>query len=165
MTFGITYEELSDIANHFLKENESEELDIITEPLTKGLLIHVKKFDTGSLTLKGRIEFIIDSFENGLLTIRLRFRNIFYELMKKVLMGIVIKIFLKKMKEENEEEDSVDPMQFVHFKSNTVSIETTAMFETMKIPVDLLVIKQKEGSLIIGFNFRPDRLSEKEDQK
>lgn len=159
MTFAITYEEISDLINTYLSENESEELDVISQPLETGLLIHVKKFDTGSLTLRGKFELHIQSFENGILILRLKFRNIFFDMLKKILMGIVIKIMMKKFRKEAEE---VDPTQFIHFRSNTISIETDRMSEAMNIPVELLLVRQKEGSLAIAFNIRLDRLKDKE---
>lgn len=159
MTFAITYQELSDIINIYLTENESEELDVITHPLETGLLINVNKFDTGAMTLKGKLEFHIDSYEDGILTLRLKFRNFFFEMLKKLLMGIIIKIMMKKFRQEAEE---LDPTQFIHFRSNTVSIEADNMFEAMKIPVDLVLIRQKEGALAVVFNFRADRLKEAE---
>lgn len=159
MTFAITYEEFSDLINTYLSENDSEELDVVVHPLKTGLLIHVKKFDTGTFTLKGKIELHIQSFENGILTLRLKFRNFFYEIMKKILMGIVIKILMKKFRKEAEE---VDPTQFIHFRANTVSIETDKMSEAMNIPVELLLVRQKEGSLAVAFNIRLDRLKDQE---
>jgi hypothetical protein len=157
MTFAITYAELSDLINTYAKE--SEEFNIITSPLNTGLLIDVKKFNAGSITLKGRFEFHIDSFNNGILTLRIKFRNFFYEMLKKILMGIVIKIVMKKFSREAEE---VDPTQFIHFRSNTVSIETDNMFEVMNIPIELLLVRQKEGSLAVAFNIRLDRLNDPE---
>lgn len=159
MTFAITYEELSDLINAYLSENESEEFDLTIHPLETGLLTHVKKFDAGSFTLKGKLELHIQSFENGVLTLRLKFRNFFYDMLKKILMGIVIKIMMKKVRKDSEE---VDPTQFIHFRSNTISIETDKMFEAMKIPIELLLVRQKEGSVAIAFNFRLDRLKDPE---
>lgn len=159
MTFAITYEELSDLINSYLSENESEDLNAIVYPLETGLLINIRQFDTGSITLRGKFEFHIQSFENGILTLRLKFRNIFFEMLKKILMGIVIKVMMKKFRKEAEE---VDPTQFIHFRSNTITIETDQMFKAMKIPVELLLIRQKEGSLAIAFNIRLDRLKEPE---
>lgn len=159
MTFAITYEELSDLLNSYLSENESEELDLQIHPLETGLLIHVKKFDTGSFTLKGKFEFHIQSFESGILTLRLKFRNFFYDMLKKILMGIVIKIMMKKFRKNAEE---VDPTQFIHFRSNTISVETDKMFEALKIPIELLLVRQKEGSVAIAFNIRLERLKDPE---
>ena len=157
MTFAITYKELSDLINIYLEENDPEEVDVVTYPLDTGLLIHIKKLDTGAITLRGKLEFRIQSFEEGILTLRLKFRNIFYEMLKKILMGLVVKVLMKKFSKDAED---IDPANFIHFRANTISVETANMFEALNIPVELILLKQKEGSLAVAFDLRLDRLKE-----
>lgn len=163
MTFAITFDELSEILNTYIQEAESEELAVETMPLSNGILIHIKRFDTGSITLRGKLELHYESFEAGVLTIRLKFRNFFYELIKKLLMGIVLKIVMKKFKNDQDVED-VDPTKFIHFRSNTVSAEINNLFEALKVPVELVIIRHKEGSIALAFNFLPDRLKESSEE-
>ncbi|MGK7388949.1 MAG: hypothetical protein ACNS60_01305 [Candidatus Cyclobacteriaceae bacterium M2_1C_046] len=159
MTFAISFDELSEIANTYTREASSEELDVETHPLADGILIHIKKFDTGSITLRGKLALHFESYENGILTIRLKFKNFFYELIKKVLMGIVLKIVMRKLKQQ-EDTDEIDPTKFIHFGSSTISAEINNLCEAMKIPIELILVKQKVGSIAIAFNFLPDRLLE-----
>lgn len=159
MTFAITFDELSEIANTYAREASAEELDVETQPLADGILINIKKFDTGSITLRGKLALHFESYENGVLTIRLKFKNFFYELIKKVLMGVVLKIVMKKFKQQ-EDTDEIDPTQFIHFGSSTISAEVNNLFEAMKVPIELILIKQKVGSIAVAFNFLPHRLKE-----
>lgn len=159
MTIAFTFDELSEIINTYAKEAAAEELEVETYPLSDGILIHIKKFDTGSITLRGKLALHYESFEAGILTIRLKFKNFFYELLKKVLMGVVLKIVMKKFRQQDDSEE-VDPTKFIHFGSSTISAEINNLLEALKVPVELVIIKHKEGSIAFAFNFRADRLKE-----
>ena len=158
MTIGITFDELSEIINTYISEAGTEEMEVETHPLSDGLLIHIKKFDTGSINLRGKLTLHYDSFEDGILTIRLKFKNFFFELIKKLLMGVVLKIIMKKMR-QREETEEIDPTKFIHFGSSSISAEINNLLEAMQVPVELVVIKHKVGSIAFAFNFRADRLT------
>lgn len=158
MTFSFTFYELADLANFYVAEKQkSETLHFNLYPFDDGIEIHVKKFKVSFITLRTRFFISIKHFKNDELTLVVHFKNIFFELLKKIIFAIVLNIVKKYVRTG---ENGLDMTRFVHFSSNEIRIEINRLMDAVKAPLYINDIKRFTTGIDINFTIRKVDLQE-----
>lgn len=152
MTFSFTFYELADLANFYVADKQkSKELDFELLPYDDGIEIHVKKVKISFISLKARFFISLQQFRNGELTVVVHFKNMFYEILKKIVFSIVINLVKGKIKAE---QNGADITQYVHFSSNHIRIELNKLLAAVTVPVEVDNIKRYTSGVEIEFTVK-----------
>jgi len=158
MTFSFTFYELAELANFYVAEKQkSETLHFNLYPYDDGIEINVKKFKVSFITLKARFFISIKHFKNDDLTLKVHFKNIFFELLKKIVFAIIFNIAKRYIRTG---ENGVDVTRFVHFSSNEIRIEINRLMEAVKAPLHINDIKRFTTGIDINFTIKKVDLEE-----
>jgi hypothetical protein len=152
MTFSFTFHELADLANFYVAEKQkSEKLYFTLHPYDDGIEIYVRRFKVSFITLKARFFISIKHYKNDELTLEVHFKNLLFELVKKIIFSIVLNILKKYVKTGDNGQDIT---KYFHFTSNTVRIEVNHLTETLKAPIAINDIKRFTTGIEINFTVK-----------
>ncbi len=152
MTFSFTFHELADLANFYVAEKQkSDKLYFTLSPYDDGIEINVKRFKVSFITLKAKFSISIKHFKNDELTILVHFKNMLFELIKKIIFAILINIVKKFIKTGDNGHDIT---QYVHFSSNHIRIELNDLLDSVKAPLHINEIKRFSTGIDISFTVK-----------
>jgi hypothetical protein len=152
MTFSFTFHELADLANFYVAEKQkSEKLYFTLHPYDDGIEIYVRRFKVSFITIKARFFISIKHYKNNELTLEVHFKNLLFELVKKMVFAIVLNLLKKFIKTGENGEDLT---KFVHFTSNNIRVELNPLLEALHAPVHLNDIKRFTTGVEINFTVK-----------
>jgi hypothetical protein len=164
MNFSFTYEEVTDLANFYvIEEKNNEKMELHLEPIDSGFRINIIKFKVSFITIKSKIDLKLESFDGKNLVVSIHFKNLFFELVKKV----VFVVFLNLLKEKlMDQERDIDLSDHIHFGTSKIDIEINKIFELMKIPMHLHAVNDYRKQVDIKFTvMKYKKLLENEPQQ
>jgi len=148
MNFSFTYQELTNIANQYLENQiDNEKYQFKLAPIDQGFLINVERLKVSFLNFKAKIKLQINQYSDGYLVIGLKFKNFFYEGLKKFLFAVVLKLLQKVMAKKS----SAEMAKYVHFSANHITIEVNNILTTAEAPLSVQNITTEEHALGIQF--------------
>jgi len=152
MNFSFTYEEITDLANFYvIEEKNNEKMELQLEPIDSGFRINIIKFKVSFITIKSKIDLKLESFDGENLVVSIHFKNLFFELVKKV----VFIVFLNLLKEKlTDPERDIDLSDHIHFGTSKIEIEINKIFELTKIPMHLHAINDYRKQVDIKFTVK-----------
>lgn len=148
LTFG--YDELATLANEYaLKDKIDENIAFHLEGVEDGIAVRVTKFKFSIFTLKARIYLRFVRFDDGILTLSIRFKNIFFELIKKVVFLLADALLKKFMK--TEDEDDVDLTKYISISTSKITVKLNELLQVQELPGYVNYISGEAGTLSIDF--------------
>ena len=149
MKFSFTYPELTSLANQYLdKQIDSEKYQFRLAPVEEGFLIQIQRLKVSIFNITAKILLQIKSYHNGELVIGLKFKNIFFEGIKKFLFAVVLNLLQKFMAKR-----AAEMAKYVHFSANHIKIEVNDILTTAEAPLSVKNIEPTNESLAIQFEF------------
>lgn len=152
MHFSFTYEEITDLANFYvIEEKNNEKMELHLEPIDSGIRINIIKFKVSFITIKSKIDLRMEKFDGENLVISIHFKNLFFELVKKV----VFIVFLNLLKERLvDPERDIDLSDHIHFGTSNIRVEINKIFELTQIPMYLHAINDYRKQVDIKFTVK-----------
>lgn len=152
MNFSFTYEEITDLANFYvIEEKNNEKMELHLEPIDSGIRINITKFKVSFITIKSKIDLKLERFDDGEMVISFHFKNLFFELVKKV----VFIVFLNLLKERLVDPDrDIDLSDHIRFGTSDIKIEINKIFELTKIPMHLHSVNDYRKQVDIKFTIK-----------
>jgi hypothetical protein len=152
MTFSFTFHELADLANFYVAEKQkSEKLYFTLHPYDDGMEINVRRFKVSFITIKSRFFISIKHYKNNELTLVVHFKNLLFELVKKIVFAIVLNLLKKYIKTGDNGHDIT---KYIHFTSNTIRIEVNNLTEALQAPIFINDIKRFTTGIDINFTVK-----------
>jgi hypothetical protein len=149
MTFSFTFHELADLANFYVAEKQkTEKLYFTLHPYDDGIEIYVRRFKVSFITLKTRFFISIKHYKNDELILVVHFKNLLFELVKKVVFAIVLNLLKKFIKTGD---NGHDLSQYIHFSSNHIRIQLNSLMDAVKAPIFVNDIKRFTTGIEINF--------------
>lgn len=152
MNFSFTYEEITDLANFYvIEEKNNEKMELRLEPINSGFRINIVKFKVSFITIKSKIDLKLERFDGENLVISLHFKNLFFELVKKVVFIVVLNLLKERLVDP---ERDIDLSDHIHFGTSKIEIEINKIFELTKIPMHLHSINDFRKQVDIKFTVK-----------
>jgi len=155
MNFSFTYEEITDLANFYvIEENNNEKMELQLEPIDSGFRIHIIKFKVSFITIKSKIDLKLERFDGENLVVSIHFKNLFFELVKKVVFIVLLNLLKERLVDPDRD---IDLSDHIHFGTSNITIEINKIFELTKMPMHLHAINDFRKQVEIKFTVKKYR--------
>ncbi len=142
MVFTISYQEIADIGNYFVKQGEEEndhpDISIFAE--RNGISLLIKDIDLALFKINKKIRLGIMDYSNGEAVIKVYSSNFLSRFIKRIILRIGYKIITKGMKDSSENE-LLDPENLISLKGSYIYVKINDLLKGSEVPFEIVNIK------------------------
>ncbi|MFW5872560.1 MAG: hypothetical protein ACOCVN_01095 [bacterium] len=156
MILSLDFEEIAKILNHFAAEivKENENIDFVFVPAYKGFSIKFRKFKYKFFNYTGKIKIKFIDSPGQEVVISIKLRNIFLELVKKIIFKLAYMFLKKFMKPGEEEQEEIDFSEYVFIGGTKIHLYFNGLLEHLNIPFYLRFMKVEDNYIEFDGLFR-----------
>ena len=141
MVFTISYQEIADIGNYFVKqgEEENDQPDISIFAERNGISLLIKDIDLALFKINKKIRLGIMDFTNGQVVIKVYSSNFLSRFIKRIILRIGYKIMIKGM--QDSEDDKMSPENLISLEGSYIYLKINDLLKGSDAPLEILNIK------------------------
>ncbi len=141
MVFTISYQEIAEIGNYFVKQGEedNDQPDISIFAERNGISLLIKDIDVAFFKIKKKIRLGIMDYTNGQVVIKVYSSNFISRFIKRIILRIGYKIITKGM--EDSEDDIMSPENLISLKGSYIYFKINDFLKGSDAPFEILNIK------------------------